>query len=161
MKTKNAAKNRKRSKSPGQPEAEPLPAGDHMSKEPESELEPSGRLQPIAAKILMKILYGARMARYDLLRAICYLATCVTKWTQQCDRDLHRLVCYLKTTQHYKQISWVGDDITKIHMECFADADFAGCVRTQRRPVPFPRISLPRLPWQLKPVASRGGVSKW
>ena len=33
----------------------------------------TGVLQPIAAKILMKILYGARMARFDLLRAVCQL----------------------------------------------------------------------------------------
>ncbi len=32
-----------------------------------------GALQPIAAKVLMKILYAARMARFDLLRAVCRL----------------------------------------------------------------------------------------
>ena len=31
---------------------------------------PSGELQPYAAKILMKMLYGARLARFDVLRAI-------------------------------------------------------------------------------------------
>eukprot|EP00975_Prorocentrum_lima_P026488 5569412-Prorocentrum_lima.AAC.1 len=31
---------------------------------------PMGQLQPIAARVLMKILYGARMARFDLLRAV-------------------------------------------------------------------------------------------
>ena len=50
-----------------------------------------GRLQPIAARVLMKILYGARMARYDLLRGVCALASCVTKWTLQNDVDLYRL----------------------------------------------------------------------
>ena len=59
---------------------------------------PSGALQPVSAKVLMKFLYGARVARPDLLRAICHLASCVTKWTEQCDRDLFRLVCYAKTT---------------------------------------------------------------
>ena len=34
-----------------------------------SEEETKGRLQNIAAKVLMKILFAARMARYDLLRA--------------------------------------------------------------------------------------------
>ena len=33
-----------------------------------------GRLAPVAAKILMKILYGARCARLDLLRAVSHLA---------------------------------------------------------------------------------------
>ena len=32
-----------------------------------------GRLQPIAAKVLMKILYAARLCRFDLLRAVCHL----------------------------------------------------------------------------------------
>ena len=54
---------------------------------------PSGMLQPIAAKVLMKTLYGARMARYDLLRAVCTLAACVTKWTEQRDIELFRLMC--------------------------------------------------------------------
>ena len=42
---------------------------------------PSGELQGIASKVLMKILYGARMGRYDLLRATCALAAKVTKWS--------------------------------------------------------------------------------
>ena len=40
-----------------------------------------GVLRIVAARILMKVLYGARMARYDLLRAMCRLACFVTKWT--------------------------------------------------------------------------------
>ena len=48
-----------------------------------------GRLQPIAAKVRMKILYAARLCRFDLLRAVCRLATFVTKWTSECDRKLH------------------------------------------------------------------------
>ena len=40
----------------------------------------SGVLQPIASKVLMKILYAARMCRFDLLRATCALASLVTKW---------------------------------------------------------------------------------
>ena len=38
------------------------------------------QLKPYAAKILMKVLYCARYARPDLLRAICYLAQFITKW---------------------------------------------------------------------------------
>eukprot|EP00975_Prorocentrum_lima_P028059 5897646-Prorocentrum_lima.AAC.1 len=62
-----------------------------------------GQLQPIAARVLMKILYGARMARFDLLRAVSYLAACVTKWTLTCDQDLHRLVCYINSTLSLRQ----------------------------------------------------------
>ena len=34
----------------------------------------TGRLQPIAARVLMKILYAARLCYFDLLRAVCHLA---------------------------------------------------------------------------------------
>ena len=36
----------------------------------EGESEPKGALAPIAARFLMKILFAAHMARYDLLRAV-------------------------------------------------------------------------------------------
>jgi hypothetical protein len=45
-----------------------------------------GRLQPIAASILMMILYVARLARYDLLRAVCRLCCRVSKRDDACDR---------------------------------------------------------------------------
>ena len=41
--------------------------------------EDRGTLQPIAAKVLMRILYAARMALVDLLRAVCHLACFITK----------------------------------------------------------------------------------
>ena len=45
-------------------------------------------LQPIATKVLMKILYAARLARFDLLRAIGMLSTMITKWDSFCDQKL-------------------------------------------------------------------------
>ena len=54
-------------------------------------------LQPIACKVLMKILYGARLARFDLLRPIAALASKITKWDTVCDRMLHRLVSCIST----------------------------------------------------------------
>ena len=40
-----------------------------------------GALAPHAASVLMKLLYAARIARFDLLRSINLLARNVTKWT--------------------------------------------------------------------------------
>ena len=37
-----------------------------------------GVLEPIATKVIMKVLYAARMARYDLLKAVQNLASRVT-----------------------------------------------------------------------------------
>ena len=74
----------------------------------------TGRLQPIAAKVLMKILYAARLCRFDLLRAVCHLATFVTKWTSECDHKLHRLACYVNSFKHLRMIGWVGDDLSAL-----------------------------------------------
>ena len=57
-----------------------------------------GTLGGIAAMMLMTILYAARVARSDLLRAISFLAKRITRWDHRCDQRLHRLICYLDTT---------------------------------------------------------------
>mgnify|MGYP002809758887 CR=1 FL=1 len=92
----------------------------------------TGVLQPYAAKVLMKLLYGARLARFDLLRAINHLAGYITKWTPDCDARLHRIMCYVHTSLHYRMIGWVGDKPKQLEPHLFADADFAGCPDSQR-----------------------------
>ena len=62
----------------------------------------SSRLAPYAAKVLMKILYAARYARFDLLRAVCVLAQHVSKWTRECDAKLYRLICYINSSYHIR-----------------------------------------------------------
>jgi hypothetical protein len=89
-------------------------------------------LQPFASRILMKILYAARMCRCDLLRAVCGLASCATNWTHQCDRDLRILICYIDATKDHAMIGWCGDPSSALELRVYADADFAGCVRTMR-----------------------------
>ena len=64
---------------------------------PDAENEP-GELANHAASILMKALYGARMGRWDLLKAAAPLATHLTKWTPACDKALFRLMCYINCT---------------------------------------------------------------
>ena len=39
-----------------------------------------GKYRAIAPRVLMKVLYAARMARFDLLRAVNHLARFATKW---------------------------------------------------------------------------------
>jgi hypothetical protein len=91
-----------------------------------------GELQPIASKILMKILYGARMCRFDLLRATCHLATKVTKWTRACDRALHRLVSYINSSLDVKMMGWVGNPVSEWELVVYSDADFGGDLETSR-----------------------------
>ena len=40
-----------------------------------------GIMGPIAARVLMKVAYAARYARFELLRAVYHLACYVTNWT--------------------------------------------------------------------------------
>jgi hypothetical protein len=79
--------------------------------ESEAEAAVKGALAPVASRILMKVLYAARMARFDLLRAVCHLACFTTKWTPECDRRLHRLACYTHSTKRYRLAGWVGDPV--------------------------------------------------
>ena len=91
-----------------------------------------GNLAPHAASVLMKLLYAARIARFDLLRSINALARNVTKWTKDDDARLHHLMCYVNSTLPLKMIGWVGDKIEDLSLGLFADADFAGCAQSLR-----------------------------
>ena len=90
------------------------------------------QLAPYAAKVLMKVLYAARFARFDLLRAVCVLAQQVSKWNRECDTKLYRLMCYINGTFHVRMTGWIGDAIEDVTLHLFADADFAGCSKTSR-----------------------------
>ena len=104
----------------------PTPFHDNKVARPKEDDEKSGRLQPIASKVLMKILFAARMARYDLLRATQSLASRVTKWSEECDVGLHRLVSYIQSTLDLTMQSFIGDQFRDCQLWLFADADFAG-----------------------------------
>ncbi len=94
--------------------------------------KPRQELSGIGARVLMKVLYAARLARFDLLRAIGHLSTYFTCWDDDCDRRLHRLMCYIHSTLSLRSVGWVGDDLSLCRLHLYADADFGGCVRTQR-----------------------------
>ena len=80
----------------------------------------------------MKLLYAARIARFDLLRSINVLARNVTKWTKEDDAKLHHLMCYVNSTLSMKMIGWVGDELKDLSLALFPDADFAGCAQSLR-----------------------------
>ena len=86
---------------------------------------PSGALQPVAASLLMQMLYEARFARPDHLRAIAYLARKVTRWRPLQDRQLFRLARYLKGALSHRQYAWIGDDMSSLQLRLHTDADLA------------------------------------
>ena len=74
----------------------------------------------------MKVLYGARAARWDLLKAVQLLATRVTKWSRGCDKALHRLMCFINTTKRHCLTGFIGVGPSALKLRLYADADFAG-----------------------------------
>ncbi len=94
--------------------------------------EVKGELQEIASSVLMKVLYSARLARFDLLRAVNKLACDVTRWSPMHDKRLLRLMKYIKCTLKWRQYAWIGDSRQYIVPHLFADADLAGDPETQR-----------------------------
>ena len=106
--------------------------GSSVSEDAGAKEAGGGRLQSIAARVLMKVLWIARFARFDLLRAVGFLATQVTTWTSRNDRQLHRLIGYMQSTAHLRMQGWIGDPLDCLHPHLFVDADFAGCTSTSR-----------------------------
>ena len=88
--------------------------------------EPTGKLQSIASRVLMKVLFAARMARWDLLRATQALASRVTKWSRDCDVALHRLISYINSSLEVRMRGFIGDRVQDCKLWMFCDADHAG-----------------------------------
>ena len=72
---------------------------------PLTELESRGELSGTANRVLMKILWCARLCRQDIQKAIAVLTRRVTCWSTADDKRLYRLMSYLWTTKGF-QTSW-------------------------------------------------------
>ena len=89
---------------------------------------PAGTLGPHASSVLMSLLYTARMARYDLLRPVCALASMVSRWNVHCDRMLYKLVGYVDTSKDDVFMhGFIGDDWKDLTLRLYTDADLASC----------------------------------
>ena len=51
-----------------------------------------GRLEPLACKCVMQVMYGARFARWDLLRELNMLSCYLTKWINNCDLQIFEIM---------------------------------------------------------------------
>ena len=74
----------------------------------------------------MKVFYAARLARFDLLRAVANLARYITKWTPEMDLRLMKLMQYVKCTLSYRQTGWIADPVASLNLHLYADANFGG-----------------------------------
>ena len=91
------------------------------NKKPKPELAEAdrGQLASVAASVLMKVLYAARLARFDLLRATCRLACYIAKWDKECDRRLSRLIGYIQSTLAWRQVGYIGYGFADIKPHIF------------------------------------------
>ena len=85
----------------------PTPFVNEGSLSPDDD-ESRGELAANASKILMKALWVARLARPDLLKPITALARHVQSWSTNCDRQLHRLMCYMLATPDLKLTGYIN-----------------------------------------------------
>ena len=83
----------------------------------------TGALAPVAAQIVLKMLWLARNYRYDIYYTVNYLARYVTKWSKACDAMLFHLTCYIHSTSQYVQQCAVGDSVSSISIALFVDAN--------------------------------------
>ncbi len=113
---------------------DPNKAWQHEAECAQESKEPvdQGQLGSVAASVLMKCLFLARRARFDLLRAVQGLARFVTKWSIKQDAAIHRLICYIHTTKGWRMIGWIGDDASDLGGHCYSDADYAGCGESEK-----------------------------
>ena len=103
---------------------------DHLI--PPEEFDERGVLSKDSARIVLKALYVARIARYDFMWTVNMLAREVTRWTVACDRRLLRLIQYIHQTGEYSQICFVGDPPEDCWLTLFSDASFAGDLRDSK-----------------------------
>ena len=99
---------------------------------PASDDESRGQLADSAARVLMKVLWLARLSRPDLLVAVSMLASHVCCWSINDDRRVARLVGYIPNSIDYSLITSIHDSPSELHLALYCDSDFAGCVDTSR-----------------------------
>ena len=155
--TQQATKPKEQTKSKTKLSSEPGGNSSNGTTPESLRLKLQGRLKAIASKVLMKVLYSARLARYDLLRAIGFLATQITTWTVWSDQRLHRIICYINSTLSMRMMSWVAEGTTPRDMlfEVYADSDFAGADLSKRSNGGLALITGPDTFANLSPVSKK------
>ena len=85
--------------------------------------ESRGSLSHQASRILMKILWCARLCRPDLSKAISDLTRRLTVWSKADDMRLHRLMCYLYGSKEFCLTGVIADPQETLVLACYTDAD--------------------------------------
>ena len=90
-------------------------------------LAESGNLAGHAASLVMRLMYGVRMAAPHLSVAVNRLASLITKWSGDADRKLHRIFSYLSGANRLTLMGELSTaDKDSVRLAAWPDADFAG-----------------------------------
>ena len=104
----------------------------------------------------MKILYGAKMARYDLLHS-CQILDCqIIKWIRICNLRLFRIVAYLHQRIELTMFGKVGENLKASRRWLYTDADSAADKSTSKSI--FRCVMCHVLPYDMFPVVR--GIEK-
>ena len=92
-----------------------------------------GKLAPHAASLVMKLMYGVRMAGPHLTTIVSRLSSLITKWTKDADRRLHRVYCYLHGAVELTLMGTLStEDFNEMELVAWPDADFCGDLMSAR-----------------------------
>ena len=89
---------------------------------PAADDETRGQLTESAARILMKVLWLARLSRPDLLVASTTLASHVCSWSKNDDRRVHRLVGYILNSVDHAMILCINDPPSELRLALYCDS---------------------------------------
>lgn len=65
-----------------------------------------GQLQPIAVSMLMRLLYGARYAKFDWSKLFLRLASLLSYWDFDCNTRLMCLLSYVEISLQRRLVRW-------------------------------------------------------
>ena len=82
-----------------------------------------GSLSKEASRVLMKILWCARLAHPDLMKGIADLTRRLTVWARADDKRLHRLMSYLYGSREFRLKGQIADPADKLYLCLYTDAD--------------------------------------
>ena len=93
--------------------------------------EQDGVLAPSAASTVAKV-FAAREARPELLAPVGHLSRYLPRWTPECDRRLHQLMCYVSSTLKHRGVGSIGHKIQDLRFHLYSGSDIAGCQATTK-----------------------------
>ena len=91
-----------------------------------------GQLLPVAARLVMKLMWLCRTSRPDITFAVNLLAKHITIWTANDDKRAARLIGYLSSTVDLAHFMVINDRLEDLHLALYCDADFAGDNKTMK-----------------------------